>query len=186
MSTQNERGSGKGHFLTVREIVIFPMLGALMFASKVVMEAIPNVHLLGMFTMVFTIVFRVKALIPIYIYVFLNGLYAGFATWWLPYLYLWTILWGVTMLLPKKMPKKLACVIYPIVCGLHGLAFGTLYAPAQALLYGLSFDQMLVWIGAGLYWDAVHAVGNVAAGLLVFPMSELLKRLMARQYGKSG
>ena len=33
--------------LSVREIAVFGMLGALMYASKVLMEALPNVHLLG-------------------------------------------------------------------------------------------------------------------------------------------
>ena len=89
--------------LTVKEIAAFGMLGAVMFASKLVLDVLPNIHLLGMFTVTFTLVFRWKALIPIYIYVFMNGLYAGFATWWIPYLYIWAILWAVTMLLPKKM-----------------------------------------------------------------------------------
>ena len=54
------------------------MLGALMYASKVVMEVAPNVHLLGVFTMAFTLVYRKKALYPIYTYVLLNGLFTGF------------------------------------------------------------------------------------------------------------
>ena len=48
------------------------------------MEAVPNVHLLGMFTMLLTVVYRRRALYPIYVYVLLNGVYAGFASWWLP------------------------------------------------------------------------------------------------------
>ena len=84
---------------------MLPMLGTVMFCSKIIMEALPNIHLLGMLTMVYTVVFRAKALIPIYLYVFLNGLYAGFAVWWIPYLYIWTILWGVTMLIPRRIPK---------------------------------------------------------------------------------
>ena len=88
------------------ELTIFAMLGALMYCSKVVMEWAPNIHLLGMFTMVYTLAYRKKALIPIYVYVFLNGFFAGFNAWWIPYLYIWTVLWGVTMLLPKQMPKK--------------------------------------------------------------------------------
>ena len=62
-------------------MALFAMLGSLMFASKIVMEALPNIHLLGMFTMAFTVVFRAKALIPIYIYVFINGVFAGFDVW---------------------------------------------------------------------------------------------------------
>ena len=149
-----------------------------MFCSKIIMEFLPNIHLLGMLTMTYTLVFRKKALIPIYIYVLINGLYAGFSMWWIPYLYLWTILWAVTMALPKNMPKRAAGFVYPIVCGLHGLAFGTLYAPAQALMMGLSFKAMLIWIAAGLPWDVVHGVGNLVAGLLIFPLSELLKKLV--------
>ena len=158
-------------------MVIFAMLGTLMFCSKLVMEALPNVHLLGALTVTSTVVFRKKALIPIYVYVLLNGLYAGFSMWWIPYLYIWTILWAVTMLLPRNMPKRVACVVYPIVCCLHGLAFGTLYAPAQALMFGFTWEQMLAWIAAGIPFDVIHGIGNLVAGLLIVPLSELLKRL---------
>ena len=161
-------------------MVMFAMLGTLMFVSKLVMEFLPNIHLLGMFTMLFTLVFRKKALIPLYINGFLVGIYAGFNVWWIPYLYIWTILWGVTMLLPRQMPKKVACVVYPLVCGLHGLAYGTLYAPTQALFFGLDLQQTLAWIAAGLPWDAIHGAGNVCAGLLILPLAELLKKLVAK------
>lgn len=153
------------------------MLGAVMFVSKIIMEALPNIHLLGMLTIAYTLVYRSKALIPIYIYVMLNGLFAGFNVWWVPYLYIWTILWGITMLLPKNMPKKLSYVVYPLLCAVHGFAFGTLYAPAQALFFGLNFEQTLAWIVAGLPFDAIHGVGNFCTGLLIIPMARLLKQL---------
>lgn len=158
------------------------MLGTLMFCSKIIMEALPNIHLLGMLVMTVTLVFRAKALASIYIYVFLNGLYAGFATWWVPYLYVWTVLWGVTMLLPKKMPKKVAAVVYPLVCALYGFAFGILYAPGQALLFGLNYKQMLIWIAQGLGMDVIHGVSNLFVGMLILPFSELLKLLMKKGY----
>lgn len=168
--------------MTVSETVIFAMLGTVMFVSKIFLEFLPNIHLLGMFTMMYTLVYRKKALIPIYVYVFLNGIYAGFALWWVPYLYLWTLLWGATMLLPQNMPKPVAAVVYPVLCALHGLAFGTLYAPAQALMYGFSFKQTVAWIIAGLPWDLVHADGNLVAGLLVLPLSEFMKKLNGKLY----
>ena len=55
--------------LTTREITVFAMLGAVMYASKLLMELVPNVHLLGTFIIAFTVVYRKKALYPIYIYV---------------------------------------------------------------------------------------------------------------------
>ncbi len=156
------------------------MLATLMFCSKILMEALPNIHLLGMLTMTYTIVLRKKALIPVYLYVLLNGLYGGFSMWWVPYLYIWTILWAVTMILPKNMPKKIACIVYPVICGLHGFLFGILYSPAQAVMFGLDFEQLIAWIVAGLPFDALHGVGNIVAGLLVFPVSEFLKKLFSK------
>lgn len=163
--------------LTIRETAIFAMLGSVMYASKMVMEILPNVHLLGVFTIAYTIVYRKKALYPIYIYVILNGIFSGFATWWIPYLYIWTILWGVTMLLPKNMPKNICPIVYMIVCALHGFLFGTLYAPAQAILYGLNFQGMIAWIIAGLPWDFVHGVSNFFCGILIVPIVIVLRRL---------
>ncbi|MBE5781561.1 MAG: hypothetical protein E7328_07080 [Clostridiales bacterium] len=163
-------------------MAIFSMLGTLMYCSKLVMEMLPNIHLLGMFTMVYTLAFRKKALIPIYLFVLLCGLFGGFAAWWVPYLYVWTVLWGVTMVLPRRMSKKAAMVVYPIVCSLHGFLFGVLYAPAQALLFGLSFQGMLAWIAAGFAFDMLHGIGNFAAGFLVLPLSELVKKLFYRNY----
>ena len=79
--------------LTVRETAIFAMLGTLMYASKMIMEIAPNIHLIGVFTIAFTVVYRKKALYPVYIFVLLTGLFSGFASWWIPYLYIWTVLW---------------------------------------------------------------------------------------------
>ena len=174
------KGAKKG-FLSVRELVLFPLFGTLMFCSKIVMEALPNIHLLGMFTMVFTLVFRKKALIPIYIFVFLTVLYAGFTPWVAPYLYAWTVLWGVTMLLPKRMPGRVKYVVYPLICALHGLSFGVLCAPCQALFFGLNFKGTLAWIAAGLPFDITHAVGNLLAGILVMPLSKLLQKITQKQ-----
>ncbi len=126
--------------------------------------------------MLYTLAFRKKALIPIYVFVFLNGVWSGFAVWWLPYLYIWTVLWGITMLIPQNLSKKKALIIYPTVNFLHGLFYGILYAPAQALIFGLDFKGMLIWIGAGLYWDFVHALGNFAVGFLIYPLLKIIKR----------
>ena len=160
--------------LTIREMAVFAMLGALMYASKMIMEVAPNVHLLGVFTIAFTVVYREKALYPIYIYVLLNGIFCGFATWWIPYLYLWAVLWGATMLLPKRIPEKLRPLVYMLLCAAHGFLFGTLYAPAQALLYGLSFQKMIAWIISGLPWDFVHGVSNFFCGILIVPIIKIL------------
>ena len=159
--------------LKLREIIIFALLGVIMFISYLIMVGLPNIHLVGVFTIAFTVVYRRKALYPIFVFVLLSIVYGGFYMW--PYFYLWVVLWGIVMLLPKKMPDAVAAVVYIIVCGLHGLLFGTLYAPAQALMFGLNFEQMLAWIVAGLPYDLIHCVSNILAGVLILPIVKILK-----------
>lgn len=161
--------------LTVRETAVFGMLGAVMYASKLIMEIAPNVHLLGVFTAAFTVVYRKKALYPIYTFVLLCGFFSGFASWWIPYLYIWTVLWGAVMLLPKKIPQKIQPLVYMLVCAAHGLMFGILYAPAQAALYGFGLRQTAAWILAGLPWDCVHGISNFFCGILITPIVLILR-----------
>ena len=177
---QNKSNKGSVTSQTIYESCVFAMLASIMFCSKLIMELLPNIHLLGMLTMAYTVAFRFKALIPIYLYVIINGIYAGFSSWWVGYIYIWAILWGVTMLVPKRVPKKLAAVIYPIICALHGFAFGILYAPAQALMFGFNFEQTVAWVVSGFPFDIIHGISNFATGMLVLPLSELLKRLMKK------
>ena len=167
--------------LDLRHVIIFAMLGTLMFTSKQVMEVMPNVHMLGMLTMAYTLVYRRYALIPIYIFIFLEGLLAGFGLWWYPYLYLWAVLWGATMLLPRRMPVELQIPVYMAVCGLHGLCYGTLYAPYQCYVFlGGDWSKAVKWVALGFPWDVIHALGNLAMGTLIVPVAELLRKLESR------
>ena len=166
--------------LTVKEMTVFASLGTLMFISKLVMEFLPNIHLLGVLAMTYTLVYRKKALYPIGVYVGLQiaqGLLYGGYPWWIPHIYMWLILWGFTMLLPRRMSTAVAVPVYMTVCGLHGLLYGTLYAPTQALMLGLTFEGTIAWIVAGLPFDVIHAVGNVCLGVLIVPLARLLMQL---------
>ncbi len=162
--------------VNIKEIAVFGMLGALMCISKVIMEPLPNMHLIGVLTVAFTVVYRQKALYPIYIYVFLIGIIYGLGLWWIPYLYVWTVLWGAVMLLPKNMPKKIAPIVYIIICGLHGFLYGVIYAPSQVLLFGLDFKGMIAWIVAGFGFDLIHGISNLCLGVLIIPIVAILNK----------
>lgn len=166
--------------LNVKETAVFAMLGALMFASKELMAALPNIHLVTVIIVAITAVYRQKALYAIYTFVLIEGLVGGFSLWWIPYLYLWAVPWAVTMLLPKKMPMKIQPIVYSTVCALHGLLYGTIYAPAQALMFGLDFKGTLTWIAAGLPYDCIHGVSNFFCGLLIVP---IIRALTAAEKG---
>jgi len=167
--------------LRLKELIIFAILGSIMFISHMIMIWIPSVHLIGLFIAAFTLTYRVKALIPIYIYVVIFGALYGFSAWWIPYLYIWLPLWGVFMLVGLiKLPVKVKVPVCMILCALHGFSFGILYAPFWALLFGLSFQGTIAWLIAGIPFDITHGISNLAAGSLIVPLSELLKKLNAQ------
>lgn len=166
--------------LTVLELSLFAVLGAITFATKVAMSGIPNVHLVAMFIISFTVVFRWKALIPMYVYIFLEGLFYGFGLWWIPYLYIWAILFGAAMLVPRKWNKWLRGVMYCLIGMLHGFLFGILWAPMQALFFGLNFKGTVAWVMAGLPFDITHGISNLFMCTMVLPVSGLLSYLTRR------
>ncbi len=163
--------------LKTKDIAVFAMIAGLMFASKKLMELLPNVHLLGMFIVSITVIYRYYALIPIYVYVMLDGIFGGFGTWWLPYLYIWTVLWAFTMLIPKKLPDKIKFPLYIGASALHGFLFGTLYAPIQALVFGLDFKGTIAWIISGIPFDLIHGVSNLISGFLIIPMIKTMQKI---------
>lgn len=163
--------------LTTNRLAVFGLMGALMFISRQVMAALPNIHLTGVFIVVLTVVYGKLALYPLYTFVLLEGLLAGFNTWWLPYLYIWTVLWGAVMLLPKGMKPQTATVVYTLVCAAHGFLYGILYAPAQALLFGLTWEGMLAWIAAGFTFDMIHGVSNLVCGLMIMPLVNIVRKM---------
>lgn len=171
------RGGRKKALLTIYEIAIFGMLGAMMMVSDILMNVIPNVHLVGVIIVVLTVVYRWKALFPIYIYVLLIGLFDG-AGLWATYAYVWAVLWGMVMLLPKRMPAWLAPIVYALVCGLHGFAFGFLLIPYQMTLFGFTLRQALVWWRFGFFTaDIPHGIGNLVGSALVIPLVTLIRKL---------
>jgi len=46
----------------------------------------------------------------------------------------------------------------------------------------MDIKQMIAWIIAGLPFDVIHGIGNLAAGCLIVPLSELLKKLSKNAY----
>ena len=171
----------KNKGLSLGEIVLFGMLGALTFALQVVMAPLPNIEPVSLLVMIFAAVFGWKCLYPVYIFVTMEILFYGISVWNLYYLYVWTVLWGVTMLLPKRMPKWLAPLVYAVVCGLHGFGFGFWWIPSQMALMGFSLEQALIWWQFGFFTaDIPHGIGNLVGSTLIIPLVALIRKLDRR------
>ena len=66
-------------------------------------------------------------------------------------------------------------IIYMLVSAAHGFLYGTLYAPAQAVMFGLNLEGTIAWIIAGLPWDMIHGVSNFFCGILIVPIISVLR-----------
>ena len=164
----------KASKLTIREVVLFGVLGALTFALKMCMALLPNLEPVSLLVMVFVAVFGLKALYPVYVYVAMEILYWGIGTWNVNYLYIWAIL-AVAALLLRKLEQPLA---WAMVSGVFGLAFGLLCSPVDMAMGGLTY-AMTKW-ASGIPFDIAHCIGNFAMALILFrPLRILLDKLYA-------
>ncbi len=161
--------------LSLGELILFGILGALVFAMKVVMAALPNIEPVTLCLLVFAVVFGWKALYPAYVYVVLEILCFGLGTWNICYLYIWAIPVMLGILL-RNMQDKLG---WALVSGLYGLFFGALCAIVDVFIGGAAY-AVAKW-ASGIPFDIAHCVGNFCLALVLF---RPLRELIARLYGK--
>ena len=162
----------KAEKLTVREICLFGILGAMTFGAKYVMSALPNIEPVSLMVMLFAVTFGIKALFPVYLYVLLEILFYGLGSWNFCYLYVWTILAVVAIAL-KQMKPPLG---WALLSGVFGLFFGALCGIVDIFIGGFGY-ALTKWI-SGIPFDLAHCAGNFVMALLLFePMRTLLKKL---------
>lgn len=158
--------------LTLREIALFGVLGALTFGAKVAMSFLPNIEPVSLFVMLFAVVFGRKCIFPIYLYVVMEILFYGIQLWNINYMYIWAILALVAWLLRKQEHP----LVWALISGIFGLLFGALCAPVYLFTGGPGF--MISWWISGIPFDVMHCAGNFAMALVLFvPLRRLLVQL---------
>ena len=161
--------------LTVRQTVLFGILGALTFAAKWVMSALPNIEPVSLMVMLFAVTFGLKAVYPMYVYVVMEFLFYGINTWSICYLYIWLILaLGAWLLKSSSHPLSWA-----ILSGVFGLLFGALCGIVDIFIGGFAYAAAK-WT-SGILYDIYHCVGNFVIALFLFcPLRDLMQKLYAR------
>ena len=157
---------------TLRESIILALLTALLFVAQLALSFLPNIELVSLLVILYTLVYKRKALWCIYIFALLQGLFYGFTSWWVSYLYIWTALWLVTMIL-KEMDNALG---WAIVSGAFGLCFGALSELPFLFIIGMK-ASFAAWV-SGIPFDIAHCVGNFVLALVLYkPLVKVLRRL---------
>ena len=161
--------------LTVREMVLFSILGAMTFAAKYVMSFLPNIEPASLMVMLFAVVFGKKWVYPTYLYVAMEILFYGINLWSINYLYVWAVLALVALAL-KDMRSPFG---WAMVSGIFGLLFGVLCGIVDVFIGGVSY-AVTKWI-SGIPFDIAHCIGNFFIALVMF---NPLRKLLEQQYGK--
>lgn len=161
--------------ITTRELVLYALLGAVMFALKMAMAALPNIEPVSLLVILYTLTFGRWALWPIYVYVLLEILTWGVNFWTVNYLYVWAILFLLTCLF-RKMSAPLG---WAVVAGGFGLCFGLLCVPVYWVSGGWAFA--VSWWISGIPYDILHCVGNFFMVLLLYKPGYRVLQLLKQQ-----
>ena len=161
--------------METRELVLLALLGALLWVSKMALAMLPNIEPVSLLLIVYTVVLGWKALIPLYVYVFMELLIWGIGFWSICYTYVWLVLVLLAMLF-RRMDSPLG---WAVLSGAFGLGFGALCALVYWVTGGWAFA--LSWWVSGIPFDLLHCAGNFALALLLFqPCRRLLAALTAQ------
>ena len=161
--------------ISLKEVILFGILGALTFAMKVAMAALPNIEPVSLTILVYAAVFGLKALYPTYVYVVMEVLYYGLGLWNLNYLYIWAVL-AMAAICLRRMKHPLG---WAMLSGTFGLLFGALCGIVDIFIGGIGYAAAK-WV-SGIPFDIAHCVGNFFLTLILFvPLRNLLDKLYAR------
>ena len=158
--------------MKTRDIVIVAMMSAILFVAQVSLSFVPNIELVTLLIIVYTLILGHKTIFAIYVFALLEGLFYGFGTWWIMYLYVWTVLYLVV----RAFKKQEGVLGWSLLGGFFGLFFGTLCSIPYFFIGGIGAG--IAWWVAGLPYDILHGVGNFIVILCLFkPIYGIVEKL---------
>lgn len=163
--------------MKAKEITVMALLGAVLYVGQVALAFLPNIEVVSVLVLVYTLTFERKALLPIYVFVLLEGVTYGFGIWWFMYLYVWAVLYLVVRLLHKND----SVLVWAVVNGAYGLSFGALCAVPYLAAGGIG--TAVAWWTSGIPWDIAHCAGNFATALVLYrPLMAVLHYIKVHLY----
>ena len=142
--------------MNIRKIVNHGLLAAVLFVVQIVLAPLPNIELVSFLVIIYALSLPLSSsLIIVTIFSLLQGMYWGFDTWTIAYLYLWPLLVLITRGLKTQLKDP---VFAAFTSGLFGLLFGSLTGLTTLVMFG--YNAMVAYILNGLLFDAIHGFAN--------------------------
>ncbi len=144
-----------------------------MYVSQVIMAPLPNIELVSFLIIITARRFGFKSLISVYVFAPLEIMTYGFHIWSINYFYVWVIL--VLMVIPLRKINNV--ILYTIVSGLFGLAFGTLCSIPYFITGGVTMGT--AYIVSGFSFDLLHCGGNLLlTAILYIPITKAFNYIL--------
>ena len=170
--------------ITLKELAFLGVYSALLIAFKEMMNVLPNIEPVTVMLIALTTVFGIKALLPVYVFSFIEIILHGFHIWNMMYLYVWAVLVLIVLCflpLHKVIEAKtgkahpvILTVMWTILASIYGIGFGTICSIPYFFTLGL--EGAVAWIVSGLAFDVIHCVSNaIITALMFFPLYKILK-----------
>ena len=152
-------------------------MGGILFVTKLALANIPNVNMNAVLIILCAVFFGWRSYYSLAIYILLEGLIFGFHVWWISYVFIWPIL----VLICVLMRKNDDALLWAVVAGAWGLAFGPLmYIPYFCIMGGWG-GYFTMWV-AGLAYDLTHCISNFLVTLVLYrPLKRALEIALGRK-----
>ncbi|SHO50720.1 hypothetical protein [Anaerocolumna xylanovorans] len=175
--------------ISIKNITLIGMLSSILFALQYILQGIPNIELVSLLVLVYTCVLKRKTLLIITVFVLLEGLFFGFGTWFIGYLYVWFLLYLLGRILCRNNnPLNLPSLTWALVSGAFGLSFGALFAPISFFMvltssgFSGGLQNAFAYWMSGIIFDLIHGVSNFFVALFLFKPSYKVLSFLMKSY----
>ena len=146
----------------VKEISLIGILAAVNIASRIALQAVPNVKpvtsIIILSVMIFGLAFGIKLTL---VTTLVSNIYLGMGIWTFFQILAWIVICLLTQMIVdfyKKLNQKPNILVMAIFAFIMGYVFGFIVSLDKFVIGGPSL--FIVYYLAGLLFDTFHAVGN--------------------------
>ena len=159
--------------VSVKDVAYLGISLALLEASKLALDLLPNVEVVTLLFIVYTIFYGRKTILVAIGFTAIECVLKGVNVWSFMYLYIWPLLIMIVFYANKR---KVGYMFYCILSGFFGLFFGMLCSIPYLFIGG--WHMAVTWWVAGIPYDIIHCGSNFVLCLLLFkPLCAIMKKI---------
>lgn len=159
--------------VSVKDVAYLGISLALLEASKLALDLLPNIEVVTLLFIVYTIFYGRKTILVAIGFTAIECVLKGVNVWSFMYLYIWPLLIMIVFYANKR---KVGYMFYCILSGFFGLFFGMLCSIPYLFIGG--WHMAVTWWVAGIPYDIIHCGSNFVLCLLLFkPLCAIMKKI---------